>query len=553
MTFEEQAAQMNREELLAAILSLHKESEEKRGRIFELCERVAALSTCNNELEQHNSELQQQKAALAVQLEWFKRQLFGEKSERRLPALPSEQLHLGEMLEDERPPAPKETVKEYERRRRPKERLEGSPDDSGLRFDASVPVQLVPVKNPEIEGLTPDEYEVVTEKVTYRLAQRPGAYVVLKYVRPVVKVKATGKMSSPAAPAAVLGKSFSDVSLLAGLLVDKCMYHLPLYRQHQRLLGCGIKISRGTLTNLVQRAITLLEPIYFAVLSSILQSEVLLMDETPTKAGRAKPGKMRLGYFWPIYGDKDEIAFPFAASRAEKVVREVLGAYCGILLTDGYKVYEKYCEKVGGIVHAQCWAHTRRKFIEAEKAEPGLVDEALKKIRALYEIEDQISARGLKEPEKLCYRREHSTACVDEFFQWLNEIFKKQVLLPSNLFTKAASYALHREKALRVFLDHPGVDLDTNKDERALRPIPTGRKNWLFCWTELGGRYLGIAQTLIQSCRLQDVDPWVYLVDVLQRIETHPALEVHLLTPRLWKENFAGNPLRSDVQGGATS
>jgi transposase len=548
MTFEEQAARMNREDLLAAILCLHKESQEKCCKVFELSARVSALTACANELRQHNGELQQQKAELAVQVEWFKRQLFGEKSERRLPASPSEQLHLGEMLEDERPPAPKETVKEYERRRRPKEPWEGSPGDSGLRFDESVPVQIVPVKNPEIEGLKPEEYEVISEKVTYRLAQRPGAYVVLKYVRPVVKVKATSEISSAAAPAAVLGKSFSDVSFLAGLLVDKCMYHLPLYRQHQRLLNCGIKISRGTLTNLVQRTVTLLEPIYFAVLSSILESKVLLMDETPTKAGRSNPGKMRKGYFWPIYGDKDEIAFPFAASRAEKVVREVLGAYCGILLTDGYKVYEKYCDKVSGIVHAQCWAHTRRKFVEAEKAEPTLVDEALKKIRALYDIEKEIRARGLKEPETLCYRREHSAALVNEFFDWLNGVFKKQVLLPSNLFAKAASYALNREKALRVFLDNPGVDIDTNKDERALRPIPMGRKNWLFCWTELGGRYLGIAQTLIQSCRLQEVDPWVYLVDVLQRIDTHPAFDVHLLTPRLWKENFAANPLKSDLR-----
>lgn len=253
-------------------------------------------------------------------------------------------------------------------------------------------------------------------------------------------------------------------------------------------------------------------------------------------------------YFWPIYGDRDEIAFPFASSRAEKVVREVLGGFCGVLLTDGYKVYEKYCAKVPGLVHAQCWAHTRRKFVEARKSEPVLAEAALEKIGALYRVEAELQEAKLDGEDRRRYRVEQATPIVDDFFKWLSETFKRQVLLASNPFAKAASYALHREQALRVFLERSEVEIDTNKNERAPRPIPMGRKNWLFCSTELGGRYVGIAQTLIQSCRLQDIDPWVYLVDVLQRIDTHPAFDVHLLTPRLWKDNFADSPMRSDLR-----
>jgi transposase len=527
MTCEGQAAELNVEELLTTVRALEVESAAQRQRI---------------------AHIEQERDELAHQVEWFKRQLFGEKSEKRLPVAPSEQLHLGEMLNDELPPPPKETVKQYQRRRRPKEPLAGSPEDSGLRFDESVPVQEISVPNPAIEGRSEDEYEVLSEDVTYRLAQRPGSYVVLKYIRKTVKLKETRALVTPPAPRGVLGKSFADVSLLAGLLIDKFMYHLPLYRQHQRLQDCGVKLSRATLTNLTQGTIALLEPIYFAVLSSILQSKVLLMDETPIKAGHKSPGKMKTGYFWPTYGDKDEIAFPFATSRAEKVVREVLGSFCGVLLTDGYKVYEKYCEKVPGIVHAQCWAHTRRKFVDACRAEPVLAEMALEKIGELYRIEAQLREAMLAGEEKRRYRGERATPIVDDFFKWLNQTFSRQVLLASNRFAKAASYALHREQALRVFLDHPEVEIDTNKDERALRPIPMGRKNWLFCSTELGGRYVGIAQTLIQSCRLQEIDPWPYLIDVLQRIDTHPAFDVHLLTPRLWKKHFAENPMRSDLR-----
>ena len=313
MTSSEQAAEIKINELLAALRNQQQKTLE--------------LEQCNARLTERNVELTQQ-------VEWFKRQIFGEKSEKRLPLAPSEQLHLGKMLEDELPPPPKETVKEYQRRRRPKEPLAGSPEDSGLRFDESVPVQEISVPNPAIEGLKEEEYEVISEDATYRLAQRPGSYVVLKYVRKTVKLKEARALVTPPAPGGVLGKSFADVSFLSGLLIDKFMYHLPLYRQHQRLGDCGVKLSRGTLTNLTQRTIALLEPIYFAVLSSILQSKVLLMDETPIKAGHGPPGKMKRGYFWPIYGDQDEIAFPFSSSRAERVVHEVLGSFCGTLLTD---------------------------------------------------------------------------------------------------------------------------------------------------------------------------------------------------------------------------
>ena len=123
----------------------------------------------------------------------------------------------------------------------------------------------------------------------------------------------------------------------------------------------------------------------------------------------------------------------------------------------------------------------------------------------------------------------------------------REVLLPTNPFGQAAQYALEREPALKVFLSDPAVPIDTNHLEREIRALALGRRNWLFGWTEVGARYVGIVQSLIASCRLQDVDPYVSLVDVLQRIDPHPAFEVHLLTPRRWKQHFAQNPLRSDL------
>jgi transposase len=490
-------------------------------------------------------------ANLKRQVDWFKRQLFGRKSERRLREPDPQQLSLSGMLATpvapaDRPPPPTETVKAYQRRAWFAS-AEDPCSDSELRFDASVPVQEIVLANPAVADLPPDAYEVIGEKVTYRLAQRPGAYVILKYVRPVIKRKDTAVLACPPAPPAVFEKSFADVSVIAGLLIDKFTYHLPLYRQHQRLVHAGIRLSRGTLTQWVQRAAELLEPLYQALLSSILQSQVLAMDETPIKAGRHGQGKLHTGYFWPLYGDQDEVAFPFAASRAQAVVREALGNFCGILLTDGYIVYDRFVQTVTRLVHAQCWSHTRRRFVEAERAEPTLVAEALARIGAFYAEEAYIREHGLEAEAKLAHRGEYTKPLVEAFFGWLKQTLLTQVLLPSNPFAQAARYALEREAALKVFLAYPTVPLDTNHLEREIRAIALGRRNWLFCWTEVGARYVGIVQSLIASCRLQGVDPYIYFVDVLQRIDTHPAFEVHLLTPRLWKQHFANNPLRSDL------
>ena len=124
---------------------------------------------------------------------------------------------------------------------------------------------------------------------------------------------------------------------------------------------------------------------------------------------------------------------------------------------------------------------------------------------------------------------------------------QQAALLPSNPLTKALNYALERRAGLRVYLEDPAVPIDTNHLERALRPIPMGRKAWLFCWSEVGAEAVATFQSLIVSCRLHDIDPSTYLVDVLQRIDRHPASQVEQLIPRLWKQRFADSPLRSDL------
>jgi hypothetical protein len=167
---------------------------------------------------------------------------------------------------------------------------------------------------------------------------------------------------------------------------------------------------------------------------------------------------------------------------------------------------------------------------------------ALDTIRLLYRTEEEHGPKG---------RAEYARPIVNEFFDWLENTALEHALLPSNPFLRAISYALKNEKALRVFLDNPKVQLDTNHVERDNRLNAMGRKNYMFHWTEVGAKYAAILYSLIATCRHQNIDPYTYLVDVLQRLQSHPMREIHLLTPTNWKETFHDNPLSSDLKHAA--
>ncbi|MDN5872722.1 MAG: IS66 family transposase [Nitrococcus sp.] len=514
---------------------------------------TATLEHENLRLTEEVNSLRTQLAEAKQQLAWFKRQLFGRKSEKLRPIEGSGQ---GELLAGltEAPQSPAPPPTETITYQRSKKRREQAVNDTGLRFDETVPVQVIEVAAPELQGEGAEHYEVISTKSTFRLAQRPGSYVVLEYRRPVLKRRESSELISPPAPTNVLEQSLADVSFLAGMLVDKFSYHLPLYRQHQRLAQSGIQLSRGTLTGLAGRAIELLRPIYDAQIEHILASRVLAIDETPIKAGRKAPGQMRQAYFWPVYGQADEIAFYYAPSRAGAHVHAMLGKdFTGTLLSDGYEAYARYASARPEVTHAECWAHCRRYFERALEAEPRAAREALQWIGALYTAEGKIAKLGLEGKAKLTARTRDCEPLVRGFWQWCQAQCQRLDLLPRSPLAKALQYALARVEALQVFLADPEVPIDTNHLERGLRAIPMGRKNWLFCWTEIGAVHVGLIQSLLVTCRLHDVNPHTYLVDVLQRVGQHPASRVIELTPRVWKKLFASNPLRSDVELGGNN
>ena len=237
-----------------------------------------------------------------------------------------------------------------------------------------------------------------------------------------------------------------------------------------------------------------------------------------------------------------------AGSRARRVIEQILNeTFTGTLLSEGYSAYASYVAKTDGIEHAQCWVHTRRQFFEAKNDEPVLVEEMLDRIGALFAFEAQCNEKQLDSEAKREHRLQYSKPIVDGIIERVTELLQERSLLPSAPFTKALQYLKSRMIELRVFLEQPDVPLDSNHLERAMRVIPMGRKNWMFSWTEVGAEQIGVIQSLICTCKLHNIDPYTYLTDVLQRISVHPNRDIDQMTPRLWKEHFADDPMRSDL------
>jgi hypothetical protein len=185
-----------------------------------------------------------------------------------------------------------------------------------------------------------------------------------------------------------------------------------------------------------------------------------------------------------------------------------------------------------GLTHAQCWAHARRKVFEEKDIELEPSEQALTWIGALYAIEAQIPDAQLTGTAKHAHRQERAKPIVDRFFTWIDQQFNRRSFLPSSPFLSALAYIRERRTGLEAYLDDPDVAIDANHLERALQVIPMGRRNWLFAWTELGLKHIGIAQSMLVTCRLRDIDLYTYFVDVLQRVSLHPASLVASISPR---------------------
>lgn len=392
------------------------------------------------------------------------------------------------------------------------------------------------------------------EDVTETLEVIPRSWKVIQTVREKFACRDCEKITQPPAPFHVTPRGWAGPSFLAMLLFEKYGQHQPLNRQADRFAREGVPLSVSTLADQVGAASFALTPIFRLIEAHVLAAERLHGDDT-TVPVMAKV-KTDTGRLWdyvrddrPFGGaDPPAVVFYYSRDRRGEHPQAHLATWSGILQADAYGGYgELYVRgrRPGPILEAGCFAHARRKFFEladvagaARKRSRGdkagviypIALEAVQKLDALFDIERGIN--GKSAAERLAVRQEHSASLMAELQEWLEAQLAK--LSRNHDLAKAINYMLRRWDAFTRFLDDGRVCLTNNSAERALRCVPLGRKAWLFCGSDRGGQRAAIMYTLIQTCRLNDVDPQAWLADVLARIADHPLSRLHELMPWCW-------------------
>ena len=393
------------------------------------------------------------------------------------------------------------------------------------------------------------DLRVVGEDVSEMLDLIAAQLKVVQIARPKKSCRRCERMVQVPAPSRPISGSMAGAGLLAHILVSKFDDHLPLYRQNEICARMGADIPDSTLVDWCGRAMKVLAPLIERIEADVMASDLLHADDTPIRVlDRSQRDKglgkgVKKGRIWAYIRDQRPWAgtsppgavYAFAPDWKEEHVHRHLAKTRGILQADGYKGYAKlYGPDPDGtprLREAACWAHLRRDFHdEWGKTNSTIAREALDRIGALYDIEREINGRAAD--IRLAVRQRHSAPKVAAFFEWSEQQLS---LIPGKGdLAKAFRYGLSRRASFSLFLEDGRVAIDNNPAERALRPIGIGRKNWLFAGADTGAETLARAMTIIETAKMNGLDPQAYLADILARIHDHKINRLDDLLPWNW-------------------
>jgi transposase len=386
------------------------------------------------------------------------------------------------------------------------------------------------------------ELHRIGEDKSERLDMVPAQFRVLVTRRPKYACRfcEDGVMQAPA-PARLIEGGLPTEATIAQVLVSKYADHLPLYRQAQIYARQGIALDRSTLADWVGHAAWHLGPLHERLLILLRQRPKLFADETTMPVLDPGRGRTKIGQLWAYAADDRRwggadppgVAYVYAPDRkAERPIAHLDG-FKGILQVDGYAGYAKLAER-GDVELAFCWAHVRRKFYELATPGPApIASEALKHIAELYAIEKDI--RGRSAEERRLVRQQKGRPLADTFELWLRA--KLALISQKSKLAEAIRYALSRWQGLTRFIDDGRIELDNNAVERSIRPIALNRKNALFAGSDGGAEHWATIASLIETCKLNDVDPLAYMTDVLSKIVNgHPNAEIDQLLPWAYRD-----------------
>lgn len=481
------------------------------------------------EVVKQNSEIEN----LKHQIDLLRKLIFSSKKEthKAIEHPQQTELEFAEKVDLDLPQDEELQQVSYKRRKPLKKRT----DYSKLELPADLPREEVVIEPAD----KTDDMVKVSQEETELLAIRPQQFFVKKIIRPVyVKVtkNETGNelnrtIITAELPARIIAGGKVDESFLVALLLDKYVDHLPLYRQQKKYERLGVKLCDSTIGDWIAKTINYLEVLYLRLAERIRNETYLQCDETTIRVmDKKKKGKTHLGYYWVYLAVHNKLClFEYNPSREHVAPLTFLQNYNGVLQTDGYSAYETLAAKQNTIIPAGCMAHARRKFFDAQDNNKEKATWMLDKMQLLYETERKAREEKLTHEQRLELRKQKSVPIIVEIKKWLDE--QIITVTPKSPIGQAMAYTKSRWEKLIAFTSNGQIEIDNNLVENAIRPIALGRKNYLFAGSHEAAQRGAIIYSFIACCKLNGIDPYMWLEDVLRKLPETKSSELDSLLP----------------------
>jgi len=516
---------------LAVAAELSEQYEEQLARLTELKEQ-------HEQQLRLEADLREQVAAVTFELNQLRKMVFGSRRERFIPApgITKAELQLALDLDAE-------TIAEC--------KISSATKVEYIRTQAEV-IANKPKAHPgrmklpdhlrrETVILKPDQdvsgLKKIGDDVTEILDYIPPELYVKQYIRPKYAAPLGDGYSTvitASLPGRMMEKCMAGEGLLAQMIVDKYVDHLPVHRQLQRYERMGVHIAQSTSNDWFRATLNQLTCLYEAHRRQTLATGYLGADETPIRVlDEDKKGKTHRGFYWVYHNIGQKLVlFDYRPGRGREGPNDILQSFQGYLQTDGYSAYEDF-DKRPGIVLMHCMAHARRKFFDALQTDRDLAQHALELFGQLYAIEQRIKDAGLSGDAVVALRQQESVPLLNTLQAWMQEQYPKLQLKKSPI-AQAMAYCLPRWKKLCIYTTDARLQIDNNSVENAIRPVAIGRKNYLFAGSHEAAQRAAMIYSLLSTCKLHDINPYEWLKDVLQRMHLYTTAGIEGLLPQNW-------------------